>query len=177
MHVAHQQSGLSLVESLMAMAIASITLGLAIPSMEDLRDRARLHNVAAQLQTDLHLARSSAIGLNQVVRITFSSDDAGTCYVVHTGGPTDCGCTTLGAARCQGDAKPLRYESVASRIGLQVQSNSRSVGFEPIRGMATPTATIAVRSRQGRQVNLVVNIMGRVRTCTPAPRGKLVEAC
>lgn len=177
MYDAHQQFGLSLVESLMATAIASITIGLAIPSMEDLRNRARLHNVAAQLQTDLHLARTSAVGLNQVVRLTFFNDDAGACYVVHTGGPTDCGCTTLGPARCQGDAKALRFESVASRTGLQLQSNSRSLGFEPIRGMVTPTATIVIRTQQGTQANIVVNIMGRVRTCYPTTRGKLVESC
>lgn len=163
----HSQSGLTLVENAIVLAITSLTLGLAVPSFDQIRSRVHLRATAAQLGTDLQLARSTAVALNRVVRVTFDADHSGSCYVVHTGGPQQCTCETTGSPACTEGAQVLRAVSVPVSTGLSLTSNSRSIGFEPVQGMVTPTATMSTRSRSNEQINVVVNIMGRVRTCSP----------
>lgn len=160
------QSGFTLVELVMALAIVSVTIGLATPSMDHLRSRVHLRGVAAQLETDLQLARTTAVALNRVVQMSFNQTTTGSCYVLHSGRPDDCSCNLDGVAHCTADAEAIRTVHIATPSGVTLTSNSRHVGFEPLRGMVTPTATFATRSRSGEQIDVVINIMGRVRTCS-----------
>jgi type IV fimbrial biogenesis protein FimT len=41
------------------------------------------------------------------------------------------------------------------------------MAFDPLHGTATPTATWRVIARDGRAIHHVVNVMGRVRSCSP----------
>lgn len=163
------QSGFTLVESIVCLAVISLTLGLAVPSMDHLRSRVQLRNFAAQLETDLQWARSTAVALNRRVQVSFDKSGAGSCYVVHTGHTDDCTCDGTGASTCSPGADALRTVYLASGDGLSMSSNSRYIGFEPIHGIVTPTATIAARSRHSEQINIVINIMGRVRHCSATP--------
>jgi type IV fimbrial biogenesis protein FimT len=43
--------------------------------------------------------------------------------------------------------------------------------FDPVKGTVTPTATLRVESKDGRALHQVVNLLGRIRTCSPG--GKL----
>jgi len=40
--------------------------------------------------------------------------------------------------------------------------------FDPVRGTSTPTATVQLSARNGTAIHQVMNIMGRVRSCSPA---------
>jgi type IV fimbrial biogenesis protein FimT len=151
----------------MVLAITSVTLGLALPSFDHLRSHIHLRATTAQLETDLQLARSSAVALNRVVRVTFDEGPAGACYVMHTGGPLDCNCAAADRPICPEGTEVLRTALVPTSTGLSLRSNSRSIGFEPVGGMVTPTATISASSRLQERINVVINIMGRVRTCSP----------
>ena len=55
-----------------------------------------------------------------------------------------------------------------ARGALQVASNSGSMLFDPNRGTVTPTGTLRVQLQSGQALHQVVNIMGRVRACSPA---------
>jgi type IV fimbrial biogenesis protein FimT len=48
-----------------------------------------------------------------------------------------------------------------------VQGNVASILFDPLHGTSTPTGTLKIVGDSGRAVHHVVNIMGRVRTCSP----------
>ena len=172
----HQQ-GLSLVESLATLVITSLTIGITAPSMTAWRERAQVDSVAGLVETDLQLARTSAIARNQIVHFTIGQDAAGSCYVIHTGGSQDCTCSATGTPQCVGGAQVLRLEHLPANQGAQLQANVKSMGFEPLRGMVTPTATLRVTSLKGRQVNLVINVMGRVRSCSPTPGSATNAAC
>ena len=134
------QLGVTLVELVMVLAIFCVTVGLALPSMDQLRSRTHLRSVSGQLKTDLQLARSTAVSLNREVQISFDQTAGGSCYVLHTGRPHTCSCVNSGVAHCTGDAVVLRTVQVATHSGVTLTSNSRHVGFEPLRGMVTPTA-------------------------------------
>ena len=127
----------------------------------------RVASTAAQLRTDFHFARSLASSGSQSVRITFGSGPA-TCYVIHTGAANDCQCTASGKAVCKGTARALRVASFDADGPVSVASNSKSMLIDHQHATVTPTGTMQVRGRQGTVMHLVVNIMGRVRSCSAA---------
>jgi len=158
------QHGLTLVEACIAVAITCILLAGMLPSMQQLRQRQHLHGLAAQLETDLHLARSEAVARNRIVRLAFAGSGAQACWAIHTGNPGACSCQS---GQCSAGGELLATRSVAASPEVSVSSNSTSLAFSPRHGTVTPTATMRVRHSGGDEVRLVINLTGRVRSCTP----------
>jgi type IV fimbrial biogenesis protein FimT len=165
-----QQRGVSLVEAMSVVAILSIVLGTALPSFSALRQRADLAGVAAELETDVQFARSQAAAFSQPVQLTLRESGGATCYMVHTGPAAQCSCGGSAAPACSGDAELLRSVSLTPTGHVQVRSASKSIAFDPVKGTATPTATLRVEARDGRAIRQVVNLLGRVRSCSPGGR-------
>lgn len=162
------QRGVSLVETMAACTITAVTLGIGLPGFGDLAERKRLESAAAQIETELHYARSLAVAQGRGVRASFSSANGQGCYVIHSGGPGDCVCSGDDRpAVCTAGAVAERSFALPSGSGLSLRSNSGSIGFDPVKGTITPTATLRLSNRAGAGLNLVVNLMGRVRTCSP----------
>lgn len=163
-----RQSGVTLVESAMVLGIVAVMAGVAAPRLEDLRDSRLVDVAAAQLRTDVQLARSTAVALGHTVRLKVQSDAAGSCYVLHTGPAGSCSCSPTGTASCTDPAQLLRAAAYGSAQGLALQANVGSMAFEPIQGTVTPTGTLTMSNRRGDQLKVVVNVMGRARTCKAA---------
>jgi type IV fimbrial biogenesis protein FimT len=142
-----------------------------LPSFTSLRQRADLAGVAAQLETDVQFARSQATAMGHPVRLTLRESAGATCYMVHTGPAAQCECGGGEAgASCSGEAELLRSVALAASGSVQVRSASKSVAFDPLKGTVTPTATLRVEARDGRAIHQVVNLLGRVRSCSPSGR-------
>lgn len=154
----HHQSGLSLIECAIVTAVTALALGAALPSFEEARARRQLEGVAAQLETDLQLARAEAVARNEPVRVSFALDEAGSCYWLHGGARPE--------AHCAVRPDAMRQVRLDAGSAVQLQSNSASMLFDPVKGTVTPTATLKLQSPAGR-VHLVVNVMGRIRSCSP----------
>lgn len=167
-------AGFTLTESMVALTVTLVALGSAVPGFEAARERRHLEGVAAQLETDLQLTRSEAVAMNRTLRVSFDSDAAGACYIVHTGSARQCRCGTT-APVCEGGAMALRSVRVAAASGVTLAANVGSMVFAPLEGTVTPTATMRVVGRDGREIRQVINIMGRVRTCSPAAPGARVS--
>ncbi len=164
---ASQQRGLTLVESMIALAITAVTVGTIAPSLGKLQDRRRLEAATAQLETELQYARSLAVARNESVRFSFQADATTSCYVIHTGSPNACRCLT-GLPVCNGTAQAMRLVRYEAESRVRSTSNSASFLFDAVKGTVTPTATLEMRNPRGDALRLVVNIMGRVRSCTPS---------
>ncbi len=162
-----QQRGLSLIESLMAVAITAIATGATLPGFQQALEQRRLEGAAAQLRTDLQLARSEAAARNRTLRISFGQHGGSSCYVVHTGAANSCQCHAADAPVCTPGAEPLRSVRFVSDGGVHLQSNVTSMVLDPTLGTVSPTGTLRIRTAESRSVHLVVNIMGRVRACSP----------
>lgn len=161
------QAGVTLTESLVTLAITAILLGTAAPGFQELRLRRHLEGVAAQLETDLQLARAVAVARHEGVRVGFvTGADGGSCYVLYTGAAGACTCDGGGAVTCEPGAEALRRVPLAAGHPVQLQSNSGSILFDHVKGTVTPTATIRLTAAVG-QIRQIVNVMGRVRSCTP----------
>ncbi|WP_164885163.1 GspH/FimT family pseudopilin [Rubrivivax rivuli] len=160
--------GLSLIESLMAVAIAAVITGATLPGFRDALELRRLDGAAAQLHTDLQLARSEAVARNRSLRISYAQQAETSCYVVHTGPAGACTCTAGTAPVCTGTAEALRSVQFHAGDGIRLRSNVASMVLDPTKGTVSPTGTLRLQGSEGRAVHMVVNIMGRARTCSPA---------
>ena len=163
-----RQRGVSLLESLIVLAVTAVTLGASLPGFEQARERRHLEGVAAQLETDIMFTRGLAVARNQGVRIGFESLASGTCYVVHTGAATACSCNAAGVTVCGGGAEEIRTVFFPAGGPVGVRANVRSILFSPELGTSTPTGTLRVVGHTGAAIHQIVNIMGRVRSCSPA---------
>ena len=115
------------------------------------------------------LESTLAVARNAPMRISFENNAAGSCYVIHSGAANQCSCDADGAAVCQPGATAERSVRFAAGDSVGVKANVRSVLFDPVRGTSTPTATLQLVSRDAGAVHQVMNITGRVRSCSPAP--------
>ena len=174
---ARRQRGVTLVETSVVASLVAVITGIAVPSFEGAVQRRHLEGAAAQLETDIHYTRMMAVARNAPLRISFESGAAGSCYVIHTGSANQCSCAANGAAVCQGAAQAERSVRFAAGGPVSLKSNSRSVVFEPLKGTSTPTATMQLVARNGTAIHQVMNIMGRVRSCSPAPAVSGYRAC
>ena len=145
-------NGLSAVELMISLAISTVLLGSAVPMLQDLRTGQALRATAALLETDIQFARSQAMASGQPLRLSLQSiNGVESCYVIHTGAANACRCDGAGQAHC-----------------ITLAPVQRSLLFDPGKGTVTPTATLRVEDREGRAIHQIVNIMGRVRSCTPS---------
>ena len=162
------QRGITLVESMIVVAVSAVVLGTAAPSFRQMSARHQVEGPATELASNLLFARSEAISRNESVRVTFQTPAAGACYVVHTGDADDCVCSGSGPALCSNGAREIKTVLLPASRPVTVQSNVGSMLFHPVRGTITPAGTVKVLGASGYAIHHVVNLMGRVRSCAPA---------
>lgn len=159
------QMGLSLVEALVATLVLTLIMGLGAPRLVDWHEASQVESAAAALRTDIQYGRSSAVALGQTVRLGLMSEAGGSCYVLHTGGSTACRCSPSQRVQCEGGAVAVRDHAYGAAHEIRITSRTSSMGIESTHGTVTPTATFTVAHRSGKALNVIVNVMGRTRTC------------
>ncbi len=165
-HRGAAQRGLTLIEAAVTVAVAAVTLSTAVPALRSVIDRRHLDGTAVQLAADLRFARTEAVARNQPVRISFHADGGG-CYLIHTGSRALCSCSASRPA-CTGDAVLVRGVAVPTERRVTVDANVASILFDPLHGTSTPAGTVRAVAASGLAVHHVVNLLGRVRSCSPA---------
>ena len=171
------QRGLTLIECVVTLAIIVITLGAAIPTFTQARERRHLEGAAAQLATDIRHARGLAVSHRASIRLSVQQVADGSCYVVHTGSAGDCQCTGAGTSSCRSSAQALQTVGFERGGPVRVASNSASMLFDADRGTVTPTGTLSLQLQGGATIRQIVNIMGRVRSCSPGAAVAGYVAC
>lgn len=169
------QRGLSLVEMTVAVGLSAVIAGLATPNLRGVLDLRRLDGAATALAADLQFARSEALARNRPVRLSWNAAER--CYLVHTGAAADCSCFAAAAPVCSNGARAIRHAAWNADHRLALHSNTTSILFDPRHGTATPSATLRVVADDGRAIHHVVNVMGRLRSCTPLAAVPGYRAC
>lgn len=159
------QKGTSLIECLTAVGIATAALGTVAPGFGAMVDRLRLNAAAAQLETDIQLGRSQAVLDGRSLRLSIAPGPTGACYVIHTGPAHACVCSG-NTSSCAGEAVALRTSALEQGDRLRLGATATSIQFNHVSGTVTPTSTLQLENQRGDKLNLVVNIMGRVRSCS-----------
>ena len=173
----HRQRGVTLIEASMVLAVSSVLATTAVPGMQDMIAARRLDNAANQLASDIHLTRSAAVARNQAIRLSFVSRAGGSCYVIHTGAAHECSCAASGPAQCSGGAHEIKTATVAAADRVVLQANVGSLLFDPLHGTSSPTGTLRLIGTNDRAIHHVVNVMGRVRSCSPQAAVPGYRAC
>ena len=167
MRAARKQRGVTLIEACMVLAISGVLVGAAVPGLQGVIDVRRVDGTATRLATELQWVRSEAVLRNEPVRLSFHARAGASCWVVHTGAAAECACDAPGPAVCTGGAIEIKTVQLSTSERVSVQSNVGSMLFDPLHGTSTPTGTVRVIGPGGREVQHVVNVMGRVRSCSP----------
>ncbi|HEY2561825.1 MAG TPA: GspH/FimT family protein [Caldimonas sp.] len=162
----HRERGISLLETAIAVAIVAIVGASALPSFTALVEGRRLEAAATRLAADIQFVRGEAIVRNRSLRLSVRTGADATCWIVHTGAPADCSCAAAGAV-CTGEALAIKSVVLPDRERVGVAGNVASITFDPLHGTSTPTGTLRLTDARGRAVHHVVNVLGRVRSCSP----------
>lgn len=172
-----RQSGIGLTEQLAILAVVAVLVAMSLTAPLAAQDRYRMEGLAATLQTELAYARSEAIARSEMVRVAFAVDAQGSCWVIHTARALQCSCRSDGTARCTGSGVVLRSAGQPDSQGIRVTASAAEIGFDATHGTVTPTTTLRLENRRGDRLNLVMNMMGRVRSCRPKLNGAGVAVC
>ena len=171
------QRGITLIEASVVLAVTAIVAGTAAPSLSKVIDARRLEGVATQLATDIHFVRTEAVARNEALRLSIHATATGSCYVLHTGAANQCSCAAAGPAQCSGGAQEIKTVTIASAERVSLQANVGSMLFDPVHGTSTPTGTLRLTGAPDRAIHHIVNIMGRVRSCSPQAAVPGYRAC
>jgi prepilin-type N-terminal cleavage/methylation domain-containing protein len=145
----HYQQGLTLFELLVGIAVMALLMVLAAPSFNSMIEMQRLRGTSDQLLTDVQFMRAEAVSRQEVTGISFATNSAMTCYIVHTCGsidPADCFCDCRGAteaARCTGGQKrEIKLVQVPRSSNVEVKS-------VPVSGAALTSDHVTINPATG----------------------------
>jgi len=136
--------GKSLAETLVVLAVIGLMAGLAGPSFVGMIARIEARNAAAEIASELRLARQLAMARRERLRLVFDG-------VSRT--------ITLQRADAEGVLDIYRYGDKG--IVVDEPSAGPDVFFHPSGRSATAT-TIVVRNKQGGITKLTLSLTGRV---------------
>lgn len=163
----HPAAGFSLIEWLITLSVAAVLMAAGVPGLSNWMQRERLIGSASLVASHLHLLRSEALARNAPLRFSLYAYSQGVCTVVHTGEAHQCRCEADGRAACADGQTAVSSERWPASAGIGVSANVASMRFDPDQGTVTPTGSIRVVDGRGAGVTQIVNITGRVRSCSP----------
>ena len=164
-----RRHGFTLLELMIALAIAGVLAAMATPSFAELLARQRLQAVAHQLQADIALARQEASRRGQTVYLSFRTG-ARWCYALSAGGARDC---TAGA----GDSATIKVVHGPEFPGVTLAEAS-AIALDARQGAAlNGSGQARFVSSLGDQLQVRLGPLGRGSLCAPAGAIAGTPAC
>jgi len=170
-------AGVTLIETMVVVAIVAIMAAVVLPSFGTLLEKMRLRNAAEALYSDLNYAKSMALKTKQPVYLSFTPGAEGAwCWGIDT---TTCDCSVAGACQfVDGDAATEHVTSGADYPGATLPDGQltfstingfKATVFEPVRGTtiipgqpARAGTAVIVSTTGNHSKGVVVSNLGRV---------------
>ena len=171
-----REKGLSLLETCISGSIICILTCLVLPPFQNMLRLRQLEGVANELWHDLQFVRANAISLNQNVQFQLQSQAPDfQCYVIHTG--SDCVCQRSPQKTvCTSGSRALKTVILTSNH-FRLSGTRNRLYWSSSRGTVSPAATLRITHSDGRSIAHVINIAGRIRTCSPEGSVKGIPRC
>jgi type IV fimbrial biogenesis protein FimT len=141
--------GVSLIEMLVAVAIAAILGGLAAPSFLESVARNRLDGAVSVLANDLQFTRSEAIRRRTTATLTVAN--GGASY-------------TVAYTPTAGADVVVKTVELPDGVTLAV---SQPIAFEALRGTTAAQTLTGSSTQTTAQLRITTNALGRISTCSP----------
>ena len=135
--------GFTLIELMVALAVAVVLMSTAVPSFFESTARARLQGAVNELAIDLQYARSQAVRERAAVALTVAAD--GASYTI-----TDANAT---------------LKTVTLPRGVTLTAGA-AVNFDALRSLSAATLLDATVSGVTGSLRVNTNVLGRVQTCS-----------
>lgn len=140
-------AGFTLTEMLVAITVAGILTGIAIPNFMSWLPGLRLSSAARQVATDLQVTRMKAVSQNNKFRLSFVGSIPGA--------------TTYQIQKANGGTFVAESGPFALPPGITVTVVSATSEFQP-RGTANTASTITLQNSDGQTQNVQIAVVGRV---------------
>lgn len=137
--------GFTLIETMIAVSIAAILLGITAPSFTSTMAKSRLEGAMQVLSVDLQYTRSQAVRVQRTV--TLAVNAAGNSYTISDSSGT--------------------LKTVAMPSGVTL-TPSASIAFDALRGITAVSTIDGSSSMTAGSLRVATNAVGRVRTCSPS---------
>lgn len=181
-----KQTGVTLIELMVSIAVLAILLALAVPSFNEFRERQALRGAADNFVAAIGLAKQEAVKRDTWVRVDFKpvSATSGVCLgakvVTSPTAPASSGCDcALAPAACDVTRFPdapgelRRVELVAD--SLKFDDSDTGFVIDPKTAMLADedhAGGFELKTSKGYQVAVNVNLLGRPVICTPSVAAK-----
>lgn len=153
-----RQTGITLLEVMIVVAILGILAAIAAPSYQEMIERNRLKEAAESLKTDLQWARGEAIKRSQNVTLAFTGT---ACYGIAVGA-TACNCTVANSCALK-VVNATQFNQVNWGTLNNVTFESRRGTVVGLAANATLTSTFTT-THYGAGIR--INSIGRVEVCS-----------
>ncbi|HUW26604.1 MAG TPA: GspH/FimT family pseudopilin [Gallionella sp.] len=181
MLIQRKQSGFSLIELLIGIAIMAILMGLAMPSFQTWLQNSQIRNAAESIQNGLQRARSESVGRNTNVEFVLGAGSSWTVQVV--GGDV---IESRSASEGSKDVTVTALAADSSPATTITFNNFGGVGVPPKQPLNTDDSAPFVQvdldssvlsPADSQELRVTIGIGGNVRMCDPNASGTSPRAC
>lgn len=175
-----RESGFTLVELMVTLAVMAIVLAAAAPSFADFFDKYRLRGAADAVVSMVSNARAEAVKMDQDVNVAFTGSGTAWCVGASAAGtPTGgnragaasaCDCTDTSACLVSGQRMAIEPDAFPD---VAIGTLPAAMVFDSKLGTVAPLGDRAVTltSPKGKyDVQVQVNALGQARTCVPGTK-------
>lgn len=175
-----RQTGITLLELMVTLAVLGIVISIALPAMGDFIEKRRLVGATEEVYGHLQFVRSEAVKQSTDMRVSLNA--AQWCLGTRSGA-NDCDCTVGDQSLANACAISMAGTNVLTRvmggdfpqITMAHTFTGNRVTFNGVRGVVDGgLGTVTLSSPSGWQLNITTNILGRVRICDPGTGSTIV---